>query len=79
MMRQGVLGVKVSIMLPYEPNPAENRGGCLVPLSDVITVKEPKPDAVLPQAPAVTPVVEDVPVGVADAPEGVFVAAKPEM
>lgn len=39
MMRQGVLGVKVAIMLPHDPK------GILGPktlLSDVITILEPK-------------------------------------
>jgi len=39
MMRQGVLGVKVAIMLPYDPK------GIVGPkslLSDVITILEPK-------------------------------------
>ncbi len=39
MMRQGILGVKVSIMLPHDPK------GIIGPktlLSDVITILEPK-------------------------------------
>ena len=76
MMRQGVLGVKVSIMLPYEPNPEENRGGCLVPLSDVITVKEPKADIVRQvDAPAITPALADD--AVLDAPADAYEADKP--
>ena len=41
MMRQGVLGVKVSVMLPHDPR------GIIGPkslLSDVITILEPKED-----------------------------------
>ena len=41
MMRQGILGVKVSIMLPHDPK------GIIGPkslLSDVITILEPKED-----------------------------------
>ena len=39
MMRQGILGVKVAIMLPHDP-----RGvvGPKTPLSDVIKILEPK-------------------------------------
>lgn len=40
-MRQGVLGVKVSIMKPHDP---EGRLGPKVPLSDVVTILEPKED-----------------------------------
>jgi ribosomal protein S3 len=42
MMRSGILGVKVSIMLPHDPK------GIIGPkslLSDVITILEPKEDA----------------------------------
>lgn len=83
MMRQGVLGVKVSIMLPYEPDTEENNGGCPLPLSDVVTVKEPKPDVVvaMPDAP-ITPALaegeeEDLGLGAVDAPVDAFEAAKP--
>ena len=41
MMRQGVLGVKVSVMLPHDPK------GIIGPkslLADVITILEPKED-----------------------------------
>jgi len=40
-MKQGVLGIKVKIMLPHDPT---GKNGCPVPYSDVITVHEPKPD-----------------------------------
>lgn len=39
MMRQGILGVKVAIMLPHDPS---GRNGVKTPLSDVITILEPK-------------------------------------
>jgi ribosomal protein uS3 len=39
MMRQGVLGVKVSLMLPQDP---KGIVGPKIPLSDVITILEPK-------------------------------------
>jgi len=40
-MKQGVLGIKVKIMLPHDPT---GKNGCPVPYSDVITVADPKPD-----------------------------------
>jgi small subunit ribosomal protein S3e len=43
MMRQGVLGIKVAIMLPYDPK--NEVGGCRVQLSDIVNIHEPKPDA----------------------------------
>ena len=43
MMRQGVLGIKVAIMLPYDPK--NEVGGCKVQLSDIVIIHEPKPDA----------------------------------
>ena len=39
MMRQGILGVKVTIMLPHDP---KGINGPKTPLSDVITILEPK-------------------------------------
>ena len=39
MMRQGILGVKVSIMLPHDP---KGINGPKTLLSDVITILEPK-------------------------------------
>lgn len=39
MMKQGILGVKVSIMLPHDPR---GHRGPSTPLADVITVLEPK-------------------------------------
>jgi len=38
-MKQGVLGIKVKIMLPYDPT---GKNGCAVNQPDVITVKDPK-------------------------------------
>lgn len=45
MLRQGVLGIKVKIMLPWDPT---GRTGPKKPLPDVITVLQPKEDIVLP-------------------------------
>ena len=39
-MRQGVLGIKVMIMLPYDPT---GKMGPNKPLADTISVREPKP------------------------------------
>lgn len=39
LMRQGVLGVKVKIMLPHDP---EGKIGPKMPLSDIIKILEPK-------------------------------------
>ena len=38
-MRQGMIGIKVSIMLPHDP---EGRNGPKIPLDDVVTILEPK-------------------------------------
>jgi small subunit ribosomal protein S3e len=38
-MKQGVLGIKVKIMLPFDPS---GKNGSAYPQSDVITVREPK-------------------------------------
>lgn len=43
LMRQGVLGVKVEIMLPHDPKGIQ---GPKTPLSDVITILEPKEDTI---------------------------------
>jgi small subunit ribosomal protein S3e len=40
-MKQGVLGIKVKIMLPHDPT---GKNGCATNQPDVITVKEPKED-----------------------------------
>lgn len=49
LMRQGVLGVKVAIMMDHDP---EGRRGPKKPLSDVVTIHEVKPDPVVPTAAA---------------------------
>lgn len=41
LLRQGTIGVRVKIMLPYDP---EGRKGCSKQLPDIVTVKEPVPD-----------------------------------
>jgi len=41
LMRQGVIGIKVSIMLPHDP---EGKNGPKMPLDDVVTIQEPKED-----------------------------------
>merc|ERR1711907_437174 len=43
LMRQGVLGIKVSIMLPWDP---EGKMGPKIPMPDVVTIYEPKEDVV---------------------------------
>ncbi|CAM9241706.1 unnamed protein product [Ascophyllum nodosum] len=48
MMRQGVLGVTVSIMLPHDPTGKE---GPKTPLSDVITILPPKEEIALEVTP----------------------------
>merc|ERR1712050_346773 len=40
LMRQGVIGIKVSIFLPHDPE--GKNGGVKVPLDDVVTITEPK-------------------------------------
>jgi len=40
-MKQGVLGIKIKIMLPHDPT---GKNGCPTPYSDVITVSDPKAD-----------------------------------
>ena len=49
LMKQGVLGVSVSIMLQHDP---EGREGPKTPLSDVISILEPKEEAVYEPTPA---------------------------
>merc|ERR1712021_231607 len=63
MMRQGVIGIRVSIMLPHDP---KGEQGPSIPLDDVVIIKEPKEDltamsmaAISNQAPPViVPVIE---------------------
>jgi small subunit ribosomal protein S3e len=40
MMRQGVLGLKVKIMLPFDKK--GDQGGCTYPIPDIVTIHEPK-------------------------------------
>merc|ERR1712032_776909 len=42
LLRQGVIGIKVSIMLPHDP---EGRTGPSMPLDDAVTIHEPKEEA----------------------------------
>ncbi|CEQ38591.1 SPOSA6832_00041, partial [Sporobolomyces salmonicolor] len=46
LLRQGVLGIKVKIMKPWDP---EGRTGPAKPLPDVVTISEPKADVELSQ------------------------------
>merc|ERR1719413_106975 len=39
MMRQGVIGIRVSIFLPHDP---KGQQGPSIPLDDVVTILEPK-------------------------------------
>jgi small subunit ribosomal protein S3e len=39
LMRQGILGVRVSIMKPHDPT---GKNGVAKPLSDIVTILEPK-------------------------------------
>ena len=48
LMRQGVLGIKVAIMLPHDP---EGKIGPKQPLSDIVTILEPKPEPVVTAQP----------------------------
>ncbi|KAK4331948.1 40S ribosomal protein S3 [Rhodotorula toruloides] len=59
LMRQGVLGIKVKIMKPWDP---EGRIGPAKPLPDVVTISEPKPDVEFSQQ------VQSVNVGAANIP-----------
>jgi small subunit ribosomal protein S3e len=49
-LKQGVLGVKVTIMLPPLDKDGRN-GGCAIPQPDVVTVFEPKVEDTLPLPP----------------------------
>jgi small subunit ribosomal protein S3e len=46
-LRQGVLGIKVKIMLPHDPS---GRCGPSMPLPDVVTVIEAKEESLVPAA-----------------------------
>lgn len=50
LMRQGVLGIRIRIMLPYDP---KGQRGPKVPLPDAVTIFDPKEDAQLPSVGAV--------------------------
>ena len=54
LMRQGVLGVKVAIMLPHDPT---GKQGPKRALDDVVTILEPKEDIYRPYVEPTTPVV----------------------
>ena len=43
-MRQGVLGIRVKIMLAHDP---EGKMGPKMPMPDAVIVHEPKPDPIL--------------------------------
>merc|ERR1712206_54017 len=47
LMRQGVLGIKVSIMLPYDPK-GKTQGCPTKPQADVVTIIEPKEEIQMP-------------------------------
>jgi len=49
-LKQGVMGIRVKIMLPFEPDKKKGPGS-RVPQPDVIQVHEPKEEDVLPVAP----------------------------
>lgn len=60
LLRQGVLGIKVKIMLPYDPS---GKTGPKKPLPDNVSVVEPKEDttpneikSVKPEVPTAVPV-----------------------
>lgn len=53
LLRQGVLGIKVMIMLPHDPT---GKTGPQKPLPDVVTVLEPKDEFTPVAAAPVTPV-----------------------
>jgi small subunit ribosomal protein S3e len=48
LLKQGVLGIKISIMLPYDPT---GKNGSTMQLPDKITILEPKEEAPLPVGP----------------------------
>ena len=48
MMKQGVLGVRLKIMLPHDP---EGKNGPKAPLPDTVTIMDPKEDKPIVQAP----------------------------
>jgi len=65
-LKQGVMGIRVKIMLPFEPDKKKGPGS-RVPQPDVIRVHEPKEEDVLPSAPKqgyAEPPVDAAPAGV---------------
>jgi len=48
LMRQGVLGIKVKIMLDWDP---KGKQGPMTPLPDVVTIHMPKEEEELPRLP----------------------------
>ncbi|KNE67812.1 ribosomal protein S3 [Allomyces macrogynus ATCC 38327] len=48
MLRQGVLGLKVKIMMPYDPT---GRAGCKKIMPDVVTILDPKDETEVPEEP----------------------------
>jgi len=46
LLKQGVLGIKVQIMMPYDPT---GKNGVAIKQADVISIKEPKDETVMPQ------------------------------
>merc|ERR1719197_118669 len=48
MLRQGVLGIKVKIMLDYDP---QGKEGPSIPLPDIVKIVEPKARPIVPDAP----------------------------
>ncbi|KAJ3100152.1 40S ribosomal protein S3 [Phlyctochytrium bullatum] len=63
LMRQGMLGIKVKIMLDTDPT---GKAGPKKTLPDAVTILEPKEDVAFP--PVAVPVTEAVPAAVATAP-----------
>lgn len=47
LLRQGVIGIKVKIMLPFDPKGIQ---GPSIPLDDVVTIMEPKDETPIPVA-----------------------------
>jgi len=48
-LKQGVLGIRVKLMLPYEPD--RRKTGSRIPQPDVVIVKEPETEDILPTPP----------------------------
>ncbi|XP_057985441.1 40S ribosomal protein S3-3-like [Hevea brasiliensis] len=62
LLRQGVLGIKVKIMLDWYP---KRKQGPTTPLPDLVTIHQPKEEAEYTQPPPVLATVIEVPVPVA--------------